>query len=397
MVSLQIMPLVRRASYLYALMRRVKTVLVQVLVGVIFLEVLLRVLYFQKLGNDRIAIVSAYKSVAFRASDNYRQRLIDNHNIIRPDSAGINKDIVDEVIASNSFEYAPWADFKLVDFEGRYINSKGFLRKSIPAGAFEGGTDTLRIFFFGGSTMFGFDVIDRETIPSAFASVYAERCNGCKTMNVYNYGVLSYYSYNELMLFHHLLATGTRPDVVIFLDGLNDLFMVQAARQRVPWYYFRLKENIQNRKDSTASLFQLTAGQTVKSAAEDAIKNYLENIAHIKKLCRAYNIAPYFFIQPTPYYDYPGKKQERVADTERNDVIEYGYPILQSKCDSSANMFYLGDMLRNETKPAFIDEIHYSPYMNRKIAEQIFNRMQHAFISPGPSTSETAVQESNRK
>ena len=76
-------------------MNRAKTLLIQVLIGVILFEVLLRCLYFQKLGNDKIAIVSAYKSIAFRSTNNYRERLINNHNIIRPDSAHVNEAIVE--------------------------------------------------------------------------------------------------------------------------------------------------------------------------------------------------------------------------------------------------------------------------------------------------------------
>src|SRR5689334_3185162 len=239
-------------------MGKLKMIFIQVLIGVVFLEIVLRCLYFQKLGNDRIAIVSAYKSLVFRATDDYRERFIKNHNLIRPDSAKVNKDIVDEVIASNSFEYAPWADFKLVDFAGKYINSKGFLRKSEPSFHAGKDVDTASVYFFGGSTTFGFDVIDKETISSEFINIVNAGCLDCKSVEVFNYGVLSYYSYNELMLFHHLLATRHRPDIVVFLDGLNDLFIVQAARKRMPWYYFRLKENIRNAKDSTLSLFQLT-------------------------------------------------------------------------------------------------------------------------------------------
>jgi hypothetical protein len=361
-------------------MAKIKTVVIQILVGLVLLEMLMRCLYFQKLGNDKIAIVSAYKSLAFRATDDYRERLIKNHNLIRPDSAKVNASIADEVIASNSFEYAPWAEFKLIDFAGKYVNSKGFLRKSEPWIHTGSGVDTVKIFFFGGSTMFGFDVTDKESITSAFINVSNEKCPDCKPIAVYNYGVLSYYSYNELMLFHHLLATNHRPDIVVFLDGLNDLFIVQAAIKRVPWYYFRLKENIQNRKDSTASLFQLQQGETSKFAAAAAISNYLENVSHIRKLCGAYNVKPFFFIQPVPYYNYPRLKNDPVVDSSPNEIIEYGYPVLKSYCDSSQNMYFLGDMLLGETRPPFIDEIHYSPYMNRRIAEEIFKRLQPKLI-----------------
>ena len=378
-------------------MNRAKTLLIQVLIGVILFEVLLRCLYFQKLGNDKIAIVSAYKSIAFRSTNNYRERLINNHNIIRPDSAHVNEAIVDEVIASNAFEYTPWADFRLKSYQGAYVNSKGFIRKSVPDRSTNAGNDTTSLYMFGGSTMFGFDVMDKETIPSAFAGIYSQQCSGCRPVQVYNYGVLSYYSYNELMLFHHLLATQHRPDVVIFLDGLNDLFIVQAARKRVPWYYFRLNGNIKSTKDSTASLFQINPGESDTSAANDVVKKYIENIGHIKKLCSAYNITPFFFIQPNPFYNYPNRGNDPVADATRMPVIEYGYSLLKSISAGDSSMIFLGDMLKNETGKPFIDEIHYSPEMNRKIAQEIFSGIRSRQHLIYPSTAKTAAPSDNKR
>jgi hypothetical protein len=56
------------------------------------------------------------------------------------------------------------------------------------------------------------------------------------------------------------------------------------------------------------------------------------------------------------------------------------YSVLKSFCDSTQNMYFLGDMLSHETQPPFIDEIHYSPHMNRMIAGEIFKRVQAKLI-----------------
>ena len=357
-------------------MLKLKTLAVQIVVGAILFEVLLRCLYFQKLGNDNFAIISAYKSVVFRASDDYKSRLVNNNNLLRPDSIKVNEQIVNEVIASNSFEYTPWVDFKLKDFTGKYVNSKGFVRKSVPDKYSNPAKPAIKkIFLFGGSTMFGFDVTDNETIASALIDIYSKECIGCSSIQVFNYGVLSYYSYNELMLFNYLLSTNNIPDVAVFLDGLNDLFMFQAARERLPWYYFRLKENIQNEKDSTLSLFQLKKGQSEQEAAKNVVDNYLSNISHIKRLGEIYKSDALFFIQPNPYYHYPNQLKDPVADTSENKLIKYGYDLLKIKCDTSSGTYFLGNMLESEKELPFIDEIHYSPHMNRRIAREIFNRL----------------------
>jgi hypothetical protein len=55
-------------------MDKAKTVVIQILIGFVLLEILLRCLSFQKTGNDKFAITSAFKSIGYRRTDNYRCR-----------------------------------------------------------------------------------------------------------------------------------------------------------------------------------------------------------------------------------------------------------------------------------------------------------------------------------
>src|SRR5690606_29314935 len=100
-----------------------------------------------------------------------------NHNLTRPDSSEkVNYNIATETMRSNKFVYQSWVEFRNADFAGKYMNMSGLIRKSIPESFFTtGSTDTLDIYFLGGSTMFGFNVLDHETIPSQFLQLYAER------------------------------------------------------------------------------------------------------------------------------------------------------------------------------------------------------------------------------
>jgi len=356
--------------------KRISTILIQVIIVVIVFEVLLRIVYYQKNANDSFAFISAYKSLSFRATDDYSEKLLSYHNRIRPDSAHVNKEIVDEVIKSNSFEYTPWVDYKNIDFAGKYVNTHGFVRKSIPDKIVKNtGTQPLKIYLFGGSTMFGFNVMDSETIPSALGNIYQEKCSGCPSIEVYNYGIPAYYSYNELMLLTHLIYSGNKPDVAIFLDGLNEFVIVRAARERVPWFYYRLKENVKNVKDSTLSLFQLRPGETVASASQEAAANYMSNISHARQLCNDNDISPLFFIQPSPYYKYPNKKNDPIVDTASNDLLVSGYTFLESKTDTAGKIYFLGHMLENEKGLPFIDQFHYSPGMNKRIAQEIYEKL----------------------
>jgi hypothetical protein len=79
--------------------------------------------------------------------------------------------------------------------------------------------DAIRIFTFGGSTMWGEGARDDYTIPSwlqRFLDQTAYRTQ------ITNFGQDGYVSTQELILLLQQLRNGNLPDVVIFYDGFND-------------------------------------------------------------------------------------------------------------------------------------------------------------------------------
>src|SRR5690606_30031209 len=120
--------------------------------------------------------------------------------LTRPDSTEtVNRTIAEETVKSNQFVYESWVEFRNIDFDGKYLHMSGQMRKSSPAAYFSPASDdTLDIYFLGGSTTFGFNVTDEETIPSQFLQLYKEKFPRGKSIRVYNYAVPTYYSYQEL-------------------------------------------------------------------------------------------------------------------------------------------------------------------------------------------------------
>ena len=77
------------------------------------------------------------------------------------------------------------------------------------------------IFFYGGSTTFGYNVTDYQTIPSYLGEILIENQ---KSFCVKNYGRGSYFSTQETILLQkHLLNQKINEgDIVIFFDGINE-------------------------------------------------------------------------------------------------------------------------------------------------------------------------------
>lgn len=131
----------------------------------------------------------------------------------------INK-ILDETW-SRPLVYDPFTQFKEDAFQGEYVRvyAQGF-RHTAGQGAWPPEQDKLNVFLLGGSTTFGYGVTDHETIASYLQPLLSEKTG--REVRVYNFGRGYYYSRQELILLEQLLLQGFRPDIAIFIDGINE-------------------------------------------------------------------------------------------------------------------------------------------------------------------------------
>lgn len=123
--------------------------------------------------------------------------------------------------ANDGFRYEPWSLWKHGDAETTLFNTRNGHRVTWQPPP-DDTRESVDVFTFGGSTMYGRESPDHLTLPSQLAQRLAERDDGRRTV-VHNYGVSAFTSANELHLLVELLARGERPDVVLFYHGLNDV------------------------------------------------------------------------------------------------------------------------------------------------------------------------------
>lgn len=121
--------------------------------------------------------------------------------------------------------YVPYLHSVLRDLHTRYINSSDGVRRTYRQA--DAGDDSPVLWFFGGSTTWGEGQRDNHTIPSEVARL-AEDAG--LALRVVNFGRRSYVSWQEVLLFEQQLAVSQPPDLVVFLDGANDI----AAQLRDP-------------------------------------------------------------------------------------------------------------------------------------------------------------------
>jgi lysophospholipase L1-like esterase len=95
------------------------------------------------------------------------------------------------------------------------------------------GKRPVRIFMFGGSTMWGYGARDDYTIPSRLSAILARR--GIKDVEVTNFGQIGYVSTQEALALFEQLREDNVPDIAVFYDGINDTFAAwQSGTPGIP-------------------------------------------------------------------------------------------------------------------------------------------------------------------
>ncbi len=130
----------------------------------------------------------------------------------------------DEYVLAGHWRVHPWTGLINREFASRHLNIDAHGRRRTGApDAKHAGLPPVEVWAFGGSTLFGWGLPDRHTIPSQLQVTLQKRLPDAQ-VRVTNFGVPWYNSSHELALFAANLREAARPPAAaVFLDGTNDL------------------------------------------------------------------------------------------------------------------------------------------------------------------------------
>jgi len=359
---------------------------VTLILFLLLVEVILSVFFYHQHGNEKLAIVEAGKKLKGILKGRPGSVNVENQKLVRPDSsAATNKEIAEEIDQSNKFQYEPWVEFRNIDYAGKFVNIQNAVRKSIPDSYFNPNSkDTTDIYFFGGSTTFGFNLADDETVTSQFVRLYKQQHPNGKSIRVHNFGTPTYYSYQELILFSKLIFSGSRPGIVVFVDGVNDFWFAKASYYNQSYFSYILRQVFSQDllttgkfdfKDTADRMFKDPPNIPLQSYNDTLIAHYISNVKNEKMMADVIHAKSYFFCQPVPFYKYPSQQKDPICFKDQHTRFDYIYPIIEKEAESLSNFTFLGNMLQNETGYPFVDGLHYSPSFTKKIAEQILQKV----------------------
>jgi len=292
------------------------------------------------------------------------------------------------------FLYDPFTQFKESAYRGQYVNvsAEGF-RAGETQGPWPLSFETLNVFFFGGSTTFGYGVADAETIPSYFQQEFSRKLN--RRVHVYNFGRGYYYSTQERILFEHLLSEGHVPGVAIFVDGLNDFFFWNNEPQFTPrmraliesegaWPFVR--QAVAHTAFARASraagnwispMWRRSPqhGSVLDQAHIDAaIRRYFANKKAVEAVSNDYGVTPIFVWQPVSAYGYDARFDLFPVAEDEGRRLSAGYEHMANVLRSrpwESNFFWCADLQRDARQPLYVDGEHYSAQFSRQIASHI--------------------------
>lgn len=295
--------------------------------------------------------------------------------------------------------YEPYTQFREKPYDTEYVNVNpvGF-RPIGGQAAWPPRAEDFVVFVFGGSTSFGYGVPDNETIASHLQEVLRERIG--VAAKVYNFGRGSYMSIQERVLFEKLLLAGHIPDVAVFIDGLNDFCFFDGIPA-----YTRDLQRFMNDGDTPSfhrivrelPIVKFVDTCVLKSnnpnvpshladkpiswdARERMLREHVQRYRRNKQLtesaAEAFGVEPIFVWQPVPVYKYD--QEYNIFGKFKYDgympTVKPGYDLMaraHAEEPFGHNFLWLADMQEHEKRPLYVDAVHYSGAMSRKIAENI--------------------------
>ena len=182
-----------------------------------------------------------------------------------------------------------------VDWRSRYVNVVDGHRVT-----YEVDEPEHTVWLFGGSTAFGLGQRDAHTIAS---NIVRQADEDGRRIEVVNFGVSGYANVQEALVFEDRLRAGERPDVAVFLDGVNDL-AVAFERERYGLFdtseplTLAYSEELQVEREEDAAARGHTESHDPQRMARLAAEQYGASARRVQSLAEQYDVPLLLFWQP---------------------------------------------------------------------------------------------------
>jgi hypothetical protein len=340
-------------------------------------------------------VIAAHLFLVARYS---QERVFDHHSRLTPSQQAAyakwkNEDL-DRMLTwtwSPGWIYEPWLGFREKPRRSEFVNvSQDGVR------ATAGGARSLAdyapgsVFLFGGSTLFGYGVADGETIASHLQALLGAEAR------VFNFGRAFYYSEQENMLLESLLRAGLRPEVAVFVDGLNERCDLDVYQRELALLYARAQSAYEWHWTDAVRPLAFLADKLAKRgrpAGDPAFSVDLQrldcarhgrqvplkdivaqNLERRALLCAQYGLRCVTFVQPIAGLH--GSHPDFVQHSERaRRALRLKFEHL-SATFGEKGLVDATPALDGLAAPAYVDGLHYSSEAGRAIAMRLLRHVR---------------------
>jgi len=287
--------------------------------------------------------------------------------------------------------------------------------------------EAYRVFVLGGSTVWGVGVSDSSTIPAGIQTLLESRTD--RPIEIRNLGQLGWVSTQEMLQLLFLIRSGDIPDLVIFLDGMNDVAAayqsgIAGAHQNYPAIEALMEQSAQDsllpnpitqmlRESNTYIIVaQLIAdagitslqqtevinyrsfGRTADDLGNEIVETILDNYSIVRGLADQWDFQVAFFIQPsiwtgakTPTSDESAFMNGFTeggyavgADPDWAPLLLSSYSLFEMHADSIEDIFSLTEIFDDTDTTIYTDftGVHIIAEGNRIISEQMIIMLDSA-------------------
>jgi hypothetical protein len=268
------------------------------------------------------------------------------------------------------------------NFKGKYINVENNLRVT----KFQPLQYKNTIHVFGGSTIFGGEVPDDNTIPSFLQKKIN---NSNRSYKVNNYGVSSIIAKYQFERLKNMVEI-KKGDIVIFYGGANDVLQkiyfgneegwIVGGNEEKKLFWIKIL-----RKISKNSYFfsyidnKITATPPIQTNFANEAKVYSNEISIAKKYVEEKKGEFYHFLQPVLFEKENKNEYEKKLLTTKiivpeglENVFSKAYPLFKEQLKKNYS-HDLTNSFNNTHKSVYLDWCHVNHIGNQIIAEKIFN------------------------
>ena len=317
--------------------------------------------------------------------------------------------IIHRELREQDMIWEPYLHYRFKPMQGKYntIYANGQRKTSNPS--LKDSATALKIFCFGGSTMYSSGARDEHTIPSELAQLIHENFPD-QNVEVTNFGCHGYTRATENIQLQQELVKNNIPDIVIFYDGVNEVISghqnnaagapTNAYNRRKEFkiahsYKKRIKLMIYSSnlyRFVTTMQRKIFSGQTYiklsarpDSLATDIADNFIGLVKVSKSLENEYGFKVYNFMQPHIYSKKTLSEAEKIYHQdqlyyENLYTLAYEHVRQDSLMINDTTFVDISNIFDDIEKTIYLDFCHKGEYGNQLVAAAMFSTIKSELV-----------------